>query len=203
LIPGAISSAMRRSYPITRTLLLCLAGVAVGAAAAWADSPTVPLQLQVDLSTKVIEYVQEPAVPSLDRIRIGIVVKTGSPESMRAGAELKAAFDRVGNMAGKPHEQSIVEWAGSKRLAEQARIRNLTVLYFTPGLDDEIGPSAQALAGQPIVTIGAVDSFVASGVVLGFELISGHPKMVLNLRQAKRQDVVLRAAVIKLMRIVE
>jgi hypothetical protein len=41
------------------------------------------------------------------------------------------------------------------------------------------------------------------GVVLGFELISGHPKMILNLRQAKKQEVVFRAAIIKLMRIVE
>ena len=43
----------------------------------------------------------------------------------------------------------------------------------------------------------------SGGVVLGFELVSGHPKMILNLRQAKKQEVVLRAAIIKLMRIVE
>ena len=76
-------------------------------------------------------------------------------------------------------------------------------MYFTPGLDAEIGPSAAALVGQRVMTIGAVDSFVSSGIVLGFELVSGHPKMVFNLRQAKKQDVVLRAAVMKLMRIVE
>ena len=79
-----------------RTVLLSLVGVAVSASA-WADTPTVPLQLQVELCSKVIEYVQEPAVMSLDRIRIGIVVKPGSPESLRAGAELKAAFDRAGH----------------------------------------------------------------------------------------------------------
>ncbi len=77
------------------------------------------------------------------------------------------------------------------------------MLYFTPGLDAEIGPSAAALVGQRIITVGAVDSFVSGGVVVGFELISGHPKMILNLRQAKKQDIVLRAAIIKLMRIVE
>ena len=189
-------------HPLARSLLLCLAAVAM-ARPAWADSPTVPLQLQVDLSTKIIAYVQAPPVPSLDRIRIGIVVKTSSPESMRAGAELKAAFDRTGPMAGKPHEQSIVEWSSAKELGEQSRSRKLTVLYFTPGLDAEIGPSALVLAGQPIVTIGAVDSFVADGAVLGFELISGHPRMIFNLRQARKQEVVLRAAVMKLMRIVE
>lgn len=168
-----------------------------------ADTPGVPLQLQVELSNKVIEYVQEPPVLSLDRIRIGIVVKSSSPESMRAGAELKAAFDRVVTAGGRPHEQSILEWTSAKALAEQAKNRGLVVLYFTPGLDAEIGPSAAALVGHRVMTIGAVDSFVAGGVVLGFELVSGHPKMVFNLRQAKKQEVVLRAAVMKLMRIVE
>ena len=170
---------------------------------AWADEPTVPLQLQVELSSKIIEYVQEPALLSLDRIRIGIVVKASSPESMRAGAELKAAFDRVTRVGGRPLEPSVIEWSSARALSEQSRSRGLTLLYFTPGLDAEIGPSAAALVGQRILTIGAVDSFVASGVVLGFELVSGHPKMVMNLRQAKKQDVVLRAAVIKLMRIIE
>lgn len=187
---------------ITRTVLLSLASMVVWGTAR-ADTVTVPLQLQVELCNKVIEYIQTPAVLSLDRIRIGIVVKSGSPESMRAGAELKAAFDRSVVANGHAHEQSIVEWSSARALAEQARSRNLTVLYFTPGLDAEIASSAAALAGQRIVTVGAVDSFVANGVVVGFELVSGHPKMILNLKQAKKQEIVLRAAIIKLMRIVE
>ncbi len=187
---------------VARTILLSLAGVAVSGLA-WADTPTVPLQLQVELCNKIIEYVQEPAVLSLDRIRIGIVVKTGVPESMRAGAELKAAFDRAVIANGHAHEQSMVDWSNAKVLAEEARSRKLTVLYFTPGLEAEIGPSAAALVGQRIITVGAVDSFVAQGVIVGFELVSGHPKMIFNLRQAKKQEIVLRAAIIKLMRIVE
>jgi hypothetical protein len=193
---------MPRLRAIAQTVLLSLAGVALWGTAL-ADTPSVPLQLQVELSNKIFEYVQQPPVLSLDRIRIGIVVKTSSPESMRAGAELKAAFDRVVMAGGHAHEQSIVPWSSAKALADEARNRGLVVLYFTPGLDAEIGSCAAALAGQRIMTIGAVDSFVSSGIVLGFELVSGHPQMVFNLRQAKKQEVILRAAVMKLMRIVE
>jgi hypothetical protein len=189
---------------MARSVLLSLAGVVLWWGLARAESPGVPLQLQVDLCNKVIEYIQQPPVLSLDRIRIGIVVKRSSPESMRAGAELKAAFDRVGPMAGgSPHDQSIIEWSSAQTLAELTRSQRLAVLYFTPGLDGEIGSSAAALVGQRVMTIGAVDSFVRGGVILGFELVSGHPKMVFNLKQAKKQEVVLRAAVMKLMRIVE
>jgi hypothetical protein len=168
-----------------------------------AHAPSVPLQLQVELCAKIMDYVREPPLSNLDRIRIGIVVRTDSPESMRAGTELRAAFDRVTTLAGHPHDQSVLEWPGALALAALARRQNLTVLYFTPGLDAEMGPGAEALAGQRIVTIAATDALVPKGAILGFELVSGHPRMILNLRQAKKQEVVLRAAVMKLMRIVE
>lgn len=51
--------------------------------------------------------------------------------------------------------------------------------------------------------MAAVDSYVAGGAILGFELVSGRPRMVLNLGQAKKQGVAFRAQVMKLMRIVE
>jgi hypothetical protein len=168
-----------------------------------AETPSVPLQLQVELSTKIVEYVQTPPISSLSLVRIGIIVKASSPESMRAGAELKAAFDRVTTLAGRAHEQSLIAWPGAGVVAEQVRRQGLTILYLTPGLDTEVAPLSSALVGLPVVTITAIDSFVASGALVGFELLSGHPKMIFNLRQARRQQVVLRAAVMKLMRIVE
>src|SRR5256885_2197020 len=121
---------MSRFRLIAPTVLLSLATLAPWGTAR-ADAPSVPLQLQVELSNKVIEYVQVPDLLSLDRVRIGIVVKTSSAESTRAGAELKAAFDRVVMAGGHAHEQSIVEWSGAQALAERARTQNLNVLYFT------------------------------------------------------------------------
>jgi hypothetical protein len=168
-----------------------------------ADDPSVPLQLQVELSAKILEYVQDPPMGSLDRVRIGIVVKPGSPESTRAGADLKVAFDRVGTIDGRAHEQSIVDWSGAAPLIEHARRGGLIVLYFTPGLAAEVQVVARALDGQRLITIAAVDSYVRDGVILGFELVSGHPKMIFNLAQSKRQGVILRAAVMKLMRVVQ
>jgi hypothetical protein len=168
-----------------------------------ADDPSVPLQLQVDFTAKILEYVQDPPAVSLDRVRIGIVVNQGSAESTRAGAELKVAFGRLGTIGGRAHEQSIVDWSGAAPLIADSRRQGLTVLYFTPGLGAQVQMVARALDGQRLMTIAAVDSYVRDGVLLGFELVSGHPKMIFNLAQSKRQGVVLRAAVMKLMRIVE
>src|SRR5882757_2360185 len=114
---------------IGRIVLPALVVVALWSPAR-AEAPSVPLQLQVELSTKIVEYVQEPPISSVALVRVGIVVKPASPESMRAGAELKAAFDRVTTLAGRAHQQSLIAWPGAHALAEQARQQGLTILYL-------------------------------------------------------------------------
>ena len=40
-------------------------------------------------------------------------------------------------------------------------------------------------------------------LVFGFDLVSGRPKLLLNLTQAKLQNVAMKAAVLKLMQVFE
>jgi hypothetical protein len=49
------------------------------------------------------------------------------------------------------------------------------------------------------LTVAPDQELVRHGVVLGFELVSGKPKLFLNLPQANRQNVALSAEVMKLM----
>jgi hypothetical protein len=44
---------------------------------------------------------------------------------------------------------------------------------------------------------------VPAGIVLGFDVVSGRPKLLVNLTQAKRQNVSLRAEALKLMKVYE
>ena len=152
---------------------------------------------------KVLSYADQPPLQLADTIHIGIVVKAGRAESSRFGLELKAALDKVGTVAGRPHDQVLVTWAGPSDLVEQSAKRRLLVLYLAPGLDAEVREIAHALEGVQLITMAASDSYVPNGCILGFALVSGHPKMVFNLGQAKKQDVTFRAAVMRLMRIVE
>jgi len=165
-----------------------------------AEEPTVPLQLQVDLTVKLLAYTRDPPA---DVLHIGILTKTRSAESLRFATELKIAFDRVDAIAGRPHDQAILEWAGPATLADETARRGLYLLYVTPGLDSEVPVMARALEETPLITVAASDSYVPSGAILGFELVSGHPRMVFNLTQARKQNVTFRAAVMKLMRIVQ
>jgi YfiR/HmsC-like len=168
-----------------------------------ADEPSVPLRLQVDLTVKVLEYAQQPALKEASVVHIGILIKPESAESRSFGAELRAVLDRVETIAGRPHDQSVVVWADGASLLGEAKRRSLAVLYLTPGLDAEVPIVARALQASPVITVAASEAYATLGAILSFELVSGHPKMLFNLGQAKRQDVVFRAAVMKLMRIVE
>jgi hypothetical protein len=168
-----------------------------------AEELAVPLQLQVDLSVKVMDYAQVPAVQSADRVRICILKKDGHAESERTAIELRAAFERVGTIAGRPHAVSILAWTDAEGLLEGIRRNGWVMIYLTPGLAPEMPSIARALRGTRVITISAVDSYVSEGALLGFELLSGHPKMVFNIGQSRKQEVTFRSAVLNLMRIVQ
>lgn len=185
-----------------RTLLLGCAVLAISLPSV-ADEPAVPLQLQAELTVKVIEYAQQPPIRSGDVVRLGILVKSSGAQSTHFGAELKAALDRIDTIAGLPHEQTLLQWSDSTRLVDEIVRRKLTIVYVAPGLDSDIPVIAQAVQEMPIITVAATDSYVRNGVILGFELVSGRPKMIFNLRQARQQGVAFGSAVMKLMRIVE
>ena len=184
-------------------LLIAAASLSIPATTARAESAAIPLQLQVDLTAKLLEYAQTPSPQGVSVMRIGILVKGGSVESSHFASELESAFDRVGKIASLPHEEVAISWSSAAAVAADAKRRQLFALYVTPGLGGEIPAIARALEGAPVITIAALDSYVGAGAILGFELVSGRPKMVLNLGQAKRQGVAFRASVMKLMRIIE
>ena len=168
-----------------------------------AEDPAIPLQLQAELTAKLVEYAQVPSPQGLSVMRIGIVVRNGSVESQHFGTELKAVFGRMATIAGLAHEESVITWTNAAAFAEEVRRRQLFAVYLTPGLRAEVGAIARALEGAPIISVAALDSYVSGGAILGFELVSGRPRMVLNLAQTKKQGVAFRAQVMKLMRIVE
>jgi len=198
---------MASKSTIARALLLLLLAATLSLAelSANAEAPAVPLPLQVDLTVKLLEYAQAPSpqAGAGGLMHIGILVKSGSVESQHAGTELKAALGRVARIAGVGHEEITLEWSTAAAMAEQVKSKRLFAVYLTPGLGSDVPSIAYALVGTPVITIGAIDTYVAGGALLGFELTSGRPKMVFNLGQAKRQGVVFRASVMKLMRIIE
>jgi hypothetical protein len=59
----------------------------------------------------------------------------------------------------------------------------------------------EALSGVDVLSVSPVPEYVEQGIVLGFDVVSGKPRLLVNLGQARLQHVALRAEVLKLMKV--
>ena len=163
-----------------------------------ADDISVPIALQVPLLTKVAEYDRHFAERAQGMVHVLIVTKAGNADSLHAGTQMQAGLGRIDRIAGLPHDEALLTYSGATQLAELCRNRHASIVFFSTGLRDEIGAVAQALSGSDVLTASAVPDDVRAGIVLGFDLISSRPKVMVNLRQARLQNIDFRSDLLRL-----
>lgn len=185
------------------TILLSLVLSSVGLSAAGsAQVSGVPASLQAELLAKLEAYDRTFASRAGKTVRVLIVVKTGSARSELSANEMRSALKRVDQIGGLPHEETVVPYTGAAQLADRVRTERTAIVFLAAELEDSaITSIAAALSGVSVLTVGAVPGYVARGVVLGFELESGRPRIVINLEQARSQKVDFSSNVLRLMRV--
>lgn len=77
------------------------------------------------------------------------------------------------------------------------------VVYLTVGLEADMPRIAAALVNGDVLTVGTSARLAEHGAVVGFALEEARPRLVLNLRQAKAQNVDFKAEVLTLARLIE
>jgi hypothetical protein len=195
----------RRRELRDRTLVKCFAVVlaALASATVWGEDLEVPARIQAELVGKLASYNRTFAERAGANAVLAIVVKPGDAGSARAISQIAGAFKELPLIGGLPHAEVVVPWKGAANLAEVCTKQNVAIVYLAPGLPAEVESISKGLEGTKVLTVGSVATYVGRGAVLGFELVSGRTKLVIDLAQAKRQDVLFRAEALKLMRIVE
>jgi hypothetical protein len=168
-----------------------------------ADEVSVPIGLQAELVAKVAEYDRNFVPRAGDQAHILIVVKQSNADSVHVGAQLEAAFSRLGAIAGLAHDEAVVSFANAADLVAACRSRRAAIVVFGPGFGDDVDAIRGALTGVDILSVSSVPDYVPKGIVLGFDVVSGRPKLLVNLTQAKLQRVDLRSEVLKLMKVYE
>jgi hypothetical protein len=168
-----------------------------------AEESTLPLALQVELLVKVVSYDRNFLQRAHDRVKLVIVTKPRNGDSGRAGAQVEAALSRTPAIAGLPHEETIVPFAGAAELATLCKAQGVTVLFFVQGFSDDIAAIRSALDGADVLSATSIPDYVPKGIVLGFDMAAGRPQLLVNLPQARRQNVALRSDVLRLMKVFE
>lgn len=170
---------------------------------ALADDIAVPAALQATLLAKVVTYDRNLAERAGDRVHTLLVGKPKDPTSMPFLRQVRQALSEIDTFGSYPHDEQIVEFVGATALVEKCRAERISIVYLGPGLHEDIDAIRAALEPLSILTVSANPEEVQRGVVLGFDLVQGKPKLVVHLPQARKQRVNLQSDLLKLMRIVE
>jgi hypothetical protein len=170
---------------------------------ALADDIAVPADLQATLLAKVVTYDRNLAERAGDRVHTLLVGKPKDPTSMPFIRQMRQALGDIDTFGSYPHDEQIVEFASATALAERCRAERISIVYLGPGLHEDIDAIRNALEPLSILTVSASPEEVLRGVILGFDLVQGKPKLVIHLPQARKQHVNMQSDLLKLMRIVD
>src|SRR5205807_8881003 len=146
-----------------------------------AESVTAPVVLQAELLAKVAEYDRNFAGRAGARAKVLLVTQPTNADSVTVAQQMAVALGRISQIAGLPHDETILAYPGAVELVRICRERGISVVYFGPGFRDDIADIRSALSGVDILSIGSVPDYVREGIVLGFDVVSGRPKLLFNL----------------------
>jgi hypothetical protein len=166
-----------------------------------AEDVRVPITLQAELLSKVAAYDRNMPARAGDRVRVLLVQKPGNDDSSRTVAQMQSALSQISTIAGLPHDEVLVSWSGAAALAQAVKTQHASIVFFTPGMADDLEAIRNALDGLDVLSVAAVADYVPGGIVLGFDLVESKPKLSVNLKQARKQNVAFKAEVLKIMKV--
>jgi hypothetical protein len=170
---------------------------------ALAVEPEVPIRLQVSLLDRVIPYDRNFAVRVHGQLAVAVVVDEGSMDSVRIGALLLGVLSGLDSLGSYPFAVTRVKFAESAGLAEECKRLRAGVVLLTPGLREPITRLASSLAGLRALTVGTLADDAALGTILGFAVRSGKPRVLVNIGQARAQEVDFRADFLRMAEVVK
>ena len=165
------------------------------------EEPAVSYAVEAALLAKVAPYDTAFAARAGDGVEIGILTRAGDIGSNAAGEALQAELGRVGSIGGLPHEEVILPYNNAAALVTACRVRRVAILIVTPGFGPDLDAVRAAVDGIDLLTVAVAPSDVARGMVLGFDVVDGKPRMLLNREQALRHNVKLRSDVLRVMKL--
>ncbi len=193
---------MRRRTLLTATGLLAAHGLLTERGGA-DEEVAVPVPLQMELLLKVASYDKNLGARAPDLVRVLLLAKPNSASGNHV-AQLASRLLTGKALAGRTLEVSTQPFSDAAGLAQRVKEQRVAIVYLAPGFDPgELQAIAKALNGLSVLSVGALSRFVQSGTVLGFDLISGKPKLLIHQKRARDQGVDFSSQVLKLAKVIE
>jgi hypothetical protein len=163
---------------------------------------SVPPKLQAQLIARIASFDRNFRQRAQGHARLLLVAKPGSADSARVVNAVSSALGMLEDVGGLSKSIEVVEYRSPAELAETTRTKRAAILYLSVGLETEAPEIAKALAGADVLTIGATGTLADQGANVGFDLLGGRPKIVINLATCRAQHVELTAQLLKLAHVI-
>ena len=181
-----------------RLAISALACALLLTAIAVAKRGNVPIQLQSKLTAKIASYDRNMAERVSSGARV-LVLQHANSNSQRLARRIQSALRDQPSFAGAKLRVDIQTFSTAAALAERVESDKIAMVYFAGSFDSYAREIQRALKGVSVLTVTTELSAVRKGIVLGLGLISGRPKLYLNLPQAHAQHVQIAPRLLKLM----
>lgn len=174
--------------------------LAVTCALFWATvaaADDLPVNLQVQLLSKMSTYVSNFAPKGASSVKV-YVVHPGTKDAPSRGAQaLNGALGTTGKLGAYTAEVVLVPWENGKKLEAAIAADKPQVVYLAPELDAKAtGELVEAVSSSSALMISGVADHVKQGAVLGFSLVEARPRVLINLKQARRQNIVFLSGLV-------
>jgi hypothetical protein len=166
-----------------------------------ADEPKVPLELQTELVAKVVKYDRNFVARSGNSVVGMIVFHPGNSSSERVGKQLASLLAGTEKIGGLPHTEIMVPFTSIDKLMAELKEKHATMIYFAPGFEDEAPKIAVALTGVDCLSISTTPRGAEAGFVLGFDLVAGHPLILVQLEQSRKQNADFRSEILRISKV--
>ena len=169
---------------------------------AYAVEPEVPIRLQVSLLDRVIPFDRNFSTRVHGQLSVVILVDKTNEDSIRIGTQLQAELGARESLGSYPLVATRVTFSGIGALVESCKRLRAGIVYLTPGIGEPTPSLANSLHGLRVLTVGALPEQVAQGMVLGAAVRSAKPRVLVNLSQARQQQVDFRADFLRMAEVV-
>lgn len=185
--------------------------IGLGVFAGWAGfrgvaraaGPSVPARQQAELFAKAGKYDRRMDTRVVDgSLRILVAERRDDAESEEVALLFARRMREIGSIGDTPLVIENTTIGGAADLAPRLRLGDVAAVYVSTGLRSQIDTLADALRGVSVLTVAASPEYVAEGLVLGFDLVDGRPRLLVNLERARAQGVDFHASFLKLSQIV-
>lgn len=184
-----------------RTLLAVLS-LLLASVPLHAQESGVPVALQAELLSRLLWYERGLQKSQQKELRAIIIERARDPASSLAAAQLEAQFKQGKTLGGKRVLHRRVVFESAEQVGRVAQEDRAYLACLTPGLSGVAADLAKVLSARGVLSVSTQGADTAKGIVLGFELASGKPRIVLNLAQARAQKLDFSAQFLRVVRVV-